>query len=42
MYPTRQGELYKVNLAHNHSDGPFLKKDIMHNNKKSLALLTSQ
>ncbi len=42
IIPSRQGELYKVNLSQNYSDGPYLKKDIMHNNKRSLALITGQ
>ena len=42
IIPSRQGELYKVNLSQNYFDGPYLKKDIMHNNKRSLALITGQ
>lgn len=40
MQPSRQGELYRVNFLTSQSDGPYLKKDIMPNNKKSMALLT--
>lgn len=35
--PVKQGVMYELNL--NKSQGPYLSKDIMHTNPKSIALL---
>jgi len=35
--PTKQGGQYQLNLVTN--QGPYLSKDIMHNNSKSISLL---
>lgn len=40
MRPVHQGRAFMINLGHN--NGPYLAKDIMYSNKKSICLLAAK